>query len=376
MLYLTGEPMSNAHIDDFDADLIADLKDELGEKRQNCTDHLLQLEKEPDDMDTLRVLFRDVHSVKGDVGIMGIHQYVPLLQSIEDVLDTLRNNTRHYTPALGDVLLLSLDLTFRELNHFIEGGQTFDAKPYDKLAHMVSKLAKLNGHEAEQQNLAIVQMMAPETTPIKEADDQQTKLYFDENEINEEVAFFLQMSLLLDRRSPYGAGRTERMFELGLTMNEMAGNPINSHQLQAALYLHDLAMGFMPKGMVGKASALSRHDWQWVKNHVSLIHQLISPFEVWDEAAQIILHHHERLDGSGYPDGLSDNAICEGAKLLAIVDSFEAITQPRSYQDNQQRPMIRAIMEINQYSGTLYCPRWVEHFNQAVKRLHVKKAKK
>ncbi len=202
--------MSNAHIDDFDADLIADLKDELGEKRQNCTDHLLQLEKEPDDMDTLRVLFRDVHSVKGDVGIMGIHQYVPLLQSIEDVLDTLRNNTRHYTPALGDVLLLSLDLTFRELNHFIEGGQTFDAKPYDKLAHMVSKLAKLNGHEAEQQNLAIVQMMAPETTPIKEADDQQTKLYFDENEINEEVAFFLQMSLLLDRRSPYGAGRTER----------------------------------------------------------------------------------------------------------------------------------------------------------------------
>jgi len=376
MLYLTGEPMSHAHIDDFDADLIADLKDELGEKRQNCTDHLLQLEKEPNDMDTLRVLFRDVHSVKGDVGIMGIHQYVPLLQSIEDVLDTLRNNTRHYTPALGDVLLLSLDLTFRELDHFIEGGQTFDAKPYDKLAHMVNKLAKLNGHEAEQQTLAIVQIMAPETAPAKEEDAKQTKLYFDENEINEEVAFFLQMSLLLDRRNPYGAGRTERMFELGLTMNQMAGNPINSHQLQTAIYLHDLAMGFMPTGMVGKASALSQHDWQWVKNHVALIHQLIAPFDVWKDAAQIILHHHERLDGSGYPDGLSENDICEGAKLLAIVDSYEAITQPRSYQENQQRPMIRAIMEINQNSGTLYCPRWVEHFNHAVKRLHVKKAKK
>jgi response regulator RpfG family c-di-GMP phosphodiesterase len=58
------------------------------------------------------------------------------------------------------------------------------------------------------------------------------------------------------------------------------------------------------------------------------------------------------------------------------VDSFEAITQTRAYQDVQQRPMMRAIMEINQHSGTIYCPKWVEHFNQAVKRLHVKKAKK
>ncbi len=368
--------MSNAHIDDFDDDLVNDLKDELDEKRQSCTDHLLLLESKPDDMATLNVLFRDVHTVKGDVGIMGINQYVSLLQAIEDVLDTLRNNTRQYTPALGDVLLLSLDLTFRELGHFIKSDQKFDAQPYEKLAHMVSKLATLHGHEAEQQTLAIIQMQAPETAPIKEEDEKQSKLYFDEDEINEEVAFFLQMSLLLDRRNPYGPGRTERMFELGLTMNQMAGNPINTHQLQAALYLHDLAMGFMPKGMVGKASALSKHDWQWVKNHVTVIHQLIAPFEVWDEAAQIILHHHERLDGSGYPEGLSENDICEGAKLLAIVDSYEAITQPRSYQDKQQRPMMRAIMEINQNSGTLYCPRWVEHFNQAVKRLHVKKAKK
>ncbi len=366
--------MSIARIESFDPDLIADLHEELVEKREKCTDHLLQLEERPDDIDTLHVLFRDVHTVKGDVGIMGIHQYVPLLQAMEDILDTLRNKSRQYSPALGDVLLLSLDLTFRELHHFIKDDQVFDPKPYNKLAHMVSKLAKLDGNEAEQQTLAIVQMLAPETTRSKEEDGKQTKLYFDEAEINEEVAFFLQMSLLLDSRNPYGSGRTERMFELALTMNQMAGNPIDSHQLQTAIYLHDLAMGFMPKGMMGKASALSQHDWQWVKNHVALIHQLISPFDVWNEAAQIILHHHERLDGSGYPEGLSGDEICEGAKLLAIVDSYEAITQPRSYQNQQQRPMIRAIMEINQNSESLYCPRWVEHFNQAVKRLHVKKS--
>jgi HD-GYP domain-containing protein (c-di-GMP phosphodiesterase class II) len=204
----------------------------------------------------------------------------------------------------------------------------------------------------------------------------QSKDYFTDEEINEEVAFFLQISLLVDQRSPYGPGRTERLFELAMTMNQLAGNPIKSSQLQAALYLHDLGMAFIPKGMMNKPSALTQHDWQWVEKHVTTIHQLISPFEIWKDASEIILHHHERIDGSGYPDGLTEDHISNGAKLLAIVDSFEAITQTRAYQDSQQRPMVRAIMEINQHSGTLYCPKWVEHFNQAVKRLHIKKAKK
>lgn len=368
--------MTNPSIDDFDEDIISDLKDELDEKRQSCNDHLLTLEKEPENNETVHLLFRDVHTVKGDLGIMGISQYLSLMQSIEDVLDNLRKGEKLYTPALGDVLLLSLDLTFTELEKFIANEEDFDKENYDHLANMIAKLAKLDGDEAEHQTLAIIQTLAPETAPIKELDDQHSRDYFTEEEINEEVAFFMQLSLLVDHRSPYGPGRTERIFELAMTMNQLAGNPIRSSQLQTALYLHDLGMAFVPRSMVNKASALTLHDWEWVKNHVTTINQLISPFEVWSEAAEIILHHHERLDGSGYPNKLTENHICEGAKLLAIVDTFEAITQTRAYQDSTQRPMVRAIMEINQQAGKLFCPRWVGHFNNAVKRLHIKKAKK
>ena len=368
--------MNSPKVSDFDEDIISDLKDEIDEKRQSCNDHLLTLEQSPDDIETVNLLFRDVHTVKGDLGIMGISQYLPLMQAIEDVLDNLRKEQKTYTPALGDVLLLSLDLTFHELRHFMKGMDDFDEQRYNKIADMISKLARLEGHEAEQQTLAVVQTLAPETTPAKEEDQQQIREYFTEKEINEEVAFFMQLSLLVDQRNPYGTGRTERLFELAMTMNQLAGNPIKSSQLQAALYLHDIGMAFIPKGMVSKASSLSQGDWGWIKNHVTTIHQLISPFEVWTEAAEIILHHHERLDGTGYPAGLHEADICEGAKLLAIVDTFEAITQKRAYQDSKQRPMVRAIMEINQYAGSLYCPNWVHHFNQAVKRLHIKKAKK
>jgi len=368
--------MATVQISQFDADIVNDLKDELDEKRQNCNDHLLSLETNPDDISTINLLFRDVHTVKGDLGIMGISQYLSLLQAIEDILDNLRKSQIRYTPALGDVLLLCLDLTFKELDSFIQGNNEFDQQAYDDIALSVEKLATLKGNDYEQQLLAILQQMAPETTPVEELEEIQQKLYFTEEEINEEVAFFLQLSLLVDQRSPYGPGRTERMFLLAMNMNQLAGNPIDPHQLQTSLYLHDLAMAFFPKGMADKASALSHKDWQWIKGHVKLVHQLISSFEVWNEASEIILHHHERLDGSGYPNGLVEKDICEGAKLLAIVDTFEAITQARAYQPTHQRPMVRAIMEINQQAGTLFCPRWVEHFNQAVKRLHIKKAKK
>ncbi|EAT10975.1 HD-GYP domain-containing protein, partial [Bermanella marisrubri] len=76
-----------------------------------------------------------------------------------------------------------------------------------------------------------------------------------------------------------------------------------------------------------------------------------------------------------YPNQLTGDEIHDGAKILSIIDSFEAITQGRNYQTSQQRPIMRAIMEINQYAGTQYCPKWVKHFNRAVKQLHVKKHK-
>lgn len=377
MLYfIEGGTMANPQIANFDIDLVNDLKDELEEKRQCCNDHLLNLETDPGNIDTINLLFRDVHTVKGDLGIMGISQYLPLLQAIEDVLDTLRKQQNIYTPALGDVLLLSLDMTFNELDKFIVGIDDFNSTIYNEVADLLTKLARLSDNAYKQQILVILQRLAPETEPVRNVEELQDKLHLTEQEINEEVAFFLQLSLLVDQRSPYGPGRTERMYQLAMNMNQLAGEPIDMHQLQTALYLHDLAMAFYPKGMSDKNSALSHKDWKWIKGHVHLIYQIISDFEVWDEASQIILHHHERLDGSGYPSGLKNDEICEGAKLLAIVDTFEAITQTRTYQQTQQRPMIRAIMEINQHAGSLYCPNWVEHFNQAVKRLHIKKAKK
>lgn len=366
---------------DFNTDLLQDLSDELEDKRDSCTQHLLKLEENPQNIDAINLLFRDVHTVKGDLGIMGIHQYLPLIQSIEDVLDALRQKKLTYTPTLGDALLLSLDLVYGELHLFLESQDDFNADYYQQVADMVSNICDESEERVLQATRAVIRTLAPETAKesvIEGSPDLCTPShseYFSEKEINEEVAFFLQLSLLTDQRMHKGSGRTERQFLLAMTMNNLAGNPIDNNQLQAAVYLHDVAMAFIPKGMMQKSTALSEEDWNTIKRHMEISHQLISPYEIWQEAATMIIQHHERIDGTGYPNQLVGDEIHDGAKVLAIIDSFEAITQGRNYQVSEQRPMMRAIMEINEYAGTRYCPKWVKRFNQAVKQLHVKKPK-
>lgn len=363
------------HVSDIDSDLISDLRDELEDKREICNELLLQLEDSPEDSEIVRKLFRDIHTIKGDIGLMGIQPYIPLLQAIEDILDRLRQKTLAYSPVLGDVLLLSLDYNHRILIDFIDNTEPLDKEHYSHIAKMIAKLATLDNDDYPPLARNLIGVLAPETSgDTEEVEDD--GFHLGAKDINEEIAFFMQMSTLVDQRMPFGAGRTSRIFELAMTMNFLADTPIDQYQLQAALYLHDLGMAFVPAKLIRKDTRFNKTDWRWIQSHVTAVHQMVSSIDIWTEAADIILHHHERLDGSGYPNGLVESEICEGAKLLAIVDTFEAITQTRAYQTAQQRPIIRAISEINNQSGKLYCTKWVEIFNQAVKRLHTKKSLK
>jgi HD-GYP domain-containing protein (c-di-GMP phosphodiesterase class II) len=97
---------------------------------------------------------------------------------------------------------------------------------------------------------------------------------------------------------------------------------------------------------------------------------MLNKMQKWDEAATITYQHHERVDGKGYPEGLTENQIHDGAKILSIIDAFDAITQSRAYAASVKRPFIRAVLEINSQVGTQFSSVWVERFNLIVKKLH------
>ena len=89
----------------------------------------------------------------------------------------------------------------------------------------------------------------------------------------------------------------------------------------------------------------------------------------WREAANIVLQHHERVDGKGYPFGLTEDEICDGAKIIAIVDAIDARTHERVFMTTQARPLLRAAMEIGKHVDTQFSEKWVDVFKAVFQQM-------
>lgn len=353
---------------DIDPELLQEFTDDLEERRVTCSSYLLALENNPADEESLRLLFRDVHSVKGNLGMMEMGQYVPVLQAIEDILDAMRHHQFVCSSAIDDVLLLGLDYAYNHLRDFVRGGDTdFEPEQYQHVASLIAAIPQMEGNARNAQIRATIQALAPETHSGPAASD------VNMHELEKELVFFQRLSLAVEERSEYWKGRTNRTYDLAIAMNKRAGNPIDELQLKAAVYLHDIGMGFIHSNTLHKSDSLTEEEWQQIRHHVEAVVNLVKPFNEWNAALEIIGQHHERLDGSGYPAGLKGDDICSGARLLAIIDTFEAILHRRAYQSFKQRPIVRAVMEINNQSGVLFCPQWVEHFNAIVREMHTRR---
>ncbi|TNF33810.1 MAG: HD domain-containing protein, partial [Gammaproteobacteria bacterium] len=188
-------------------------------------------------------------------------------------------------------------------------------------------------------------------------------------EENEDFVFFKAMSEPLESRARYWKGRSQRMLRLALQMNEHAGRPVDPNQLAAAVYMHDAGMALLPLEVINKEGALSDDDINMVRDHPMIGYELLRYMKQWREASAIVLQHHERPDGTGYPNGLKDNEICEGAKILAIVDAIDARTHERVYASIQQRPLLRAAMEIGKEADTQFSAYWVNVFKDVFQQM-------
>jgi HD-GYP domain-containing protein (c-di-GMP phosphodiesterase class II) len=133
-----------------------------------------------------------------------------------------------------------------------------------------------------------------------------------------------------------------------------------------AVYAHDFGMAFMPLEILHKEATLTDNDIVLLRSHVMCSANLLQHMEQWRPAAEIVMQHHEAVNGSGYPVGMRDKEICDGAKILAIADTFDALTHQRASALHQKRPIIRAVKEINDCAGKSLSQKWVEIFNKAV----------
>lgn len=132
--------------------------------------------------------------------------------------------------------------------------------------------------------------------------------------------------------------------------------------LELAAPMHDTGKIGIPDAILKKSAPLDADEWVVMKNHTLIGFGILSKSDtpLFKLGAEIALHHHEKWDGSGYPEGLAGEAIPESARIIAVADVFDALTMERVYKNAW--PDEEAVAEIKKKSGTHFDPRLVELF--------------
>jgi putative nucleotidyltransferase with HDIG domain len=160
-------------------------------------------------------------------------------------------------------------------------------------------------------------------------------------------------SKFVEMKDPYTAGHQRKVSELATKIAEkMKLNPANIEAIKTAALLHDIGKIYVPSEILNKPVELTKLEFEMIKNHPVNGYELLKDIEFNLPLALYIKQHHERLDGSGYPDGLKNGEITLEAQILAVADVVEAMTSHRPY-----RPALGfndALDEIRNNAGKLY----------------------
>ena len=137
-------------------------------------------------------------------------------------------------------------------------------------------------------------------------------------------------------------------------------DPQRLHQVYYGALLHDIGKIGIPDSVLLKHGSLSDSEWQIMRTHPEIGHRILADAPFMAEAAEIVLNHEERFDGTGYPRGLAGSAIPLWARLFAVIDTLDAITSDRPYRKTLTFDTARA--EILRASGSQFDPMAVEAF--------------
>jgi putative nucleotidyltransferase with HDIG domain len=130
-------------------------------------------------------------------------------------------------------------------------------------------------------------------------------------------------------------GHSLRVGRYSQAIGEAMGmNPYDAAALRSAAYLHDIGMVAVDRRLFEKPSELDQNEYREMRDHTVVGHQIVSQVQFpWPQIPEIVRWHHERADGSGYPDGLHGDEIPQAVRIVALAETFDAMTSERAYRD-------------------------------------------
>lgn len=172
----------------------------------------------------------------------------------------------------------------------------------------------------------------------------------------------------IDQKDPYTCGHSERVGFLAKAVGQSMGLP--THQLRELEWgglLHDIGKIGIPEHVLNKAGSLTDEEFSLIKKHPARGYAVLKPVESLSGVLDVVLHHHESPDGTGYPDGLAGNDIPLLARIVHVVDTFDALTSTRSYRKAFDHE--RAISIMKEDTGNKLDPEIMERFLKALAEL-------
>lgn len=170
------------------------------------------------------------------------------------------------------------------------------------------------------------------------------KQFTDELESAETVLFSLALSI--EAKDPYTEGHCDRLSKYSVALAEHLGLPEALRvALRRAGVVHDVGKVTVPEHILLKQGPLTPEEWKVMKQHPVVGERICSPLKSFRQVLPIIRHHHEKLDGSGYPDGLKGQEIPLTARILQTVDIYDALTTDRPYRKALSAKEAFAVMQ-------------------------------
>lgn len=159
----------------------------------------------------------------------------------------------------------------------------------------------------------------------------------------------------LDARDPYTGDHSRRVSDMACALCGVLGiNDELAQEIHIAGHLHDIGKIGIPDRVLLKEGKLSDEEWILMKRHPQIGADILNKSPYFARISAIILHHHERFDGKGYPFGAKGEEIPLGARIIAVCDSIDAMASKRSYRNAIPLDAVHA--EIERCCGTMYDP--------------------
>lgn len=159
----------------------------------------------------------------------------------------------------------------------------------------------------------------------------------------------------IDAKDRYTRGHSERVAMLTRQLAERAGmSPEELERVHIAGLVHDVGKIGVPESVLRKPGKLTEEEFEWIKRHPDIGHRILRDIPQLADVLPGVLHHHERWDGAGYPHGLRENEIPFIARLIAVADSFDAMSSTRTYRPAMPRD--RVLNEILRCAGSQFDP--------------------